>query len=1742
MMWLWVLAGMAHGAFATSAPAVEYSGEVKVGILHSLTGTMAISEQTVVNAELMAISEINAAGGVIGRRIVPVIEDGESDWPTFAQKAEKFTNPSSPDRVEAVFGCWTSASRKEVLPVFERNDHMLFYPVQYEGQECSKNIFYTGATPNQQIEPAVDWLLRYKSKKFFLVGSDYVFPRTANEIIRNQLATLGGETVGEMYLPLGEKSEQEVGAIIDEIMRQLPEGGVIFNTLNGDSNVKFFHMFYDAGLRADRHPIMSVSITETEIDVIGVQYLIGHYAAWNFFMVLKDAQACPGSFDPTQAIGFVNRYRAMYGNESLVNDPMEAAYIAVLLWAEAVELAGTFDIEIVRKTVIGMAVGAPEGEVTMTENHHITKFVRLGEVTPSGEFSIFYESTRAVFPEPWNSFVETTAGYACDWSDEQDESRGEFFKLDTVSVALVHDLSGPNAAQDTQFMESEIATIRQVNREGGVNGKTVVFTVHDTGGSEATAVSIVRSLAEQADRPVIIFGSEPSDAGYDAAMAAIDFGGDAPPLMVNPRFSIGGECSANVLHTGGSLKQRLQPALGVFIQRSLAARRDEAAFYIVGSLDDTSLDIIRGHIEQAGGVVKGVSRAVSVMEAQNVPTAILDAMPDGGTIINLMTDNSFTIALLASLDANSMGAGRFPVFFTNFAESDLEMIGAGIASHWVASPYFQAEESAQNTIFLDSIRQAYGREYAVSERTASAYLGVRYWVAAAALAGAFDSKALERIMWTQEILTVDGLLRLTASNYLPRSFKLGVANEQLSAFRIFQAQTLSALEPDPAWVYPEMGTCDFSRSLQLVCVIGQGLVGQSGAFTSNPDVAVGCDWCPQGTFSELLPRAGDLPTRSCQPCGLGMKQGIPGQEECVACEAGAYASAMGMTACERCGIGRFQASEGGSECDECQAPMTTRLFGASSPQDCGCPAGMYFDAPCTACGDGMECSDFNQSLPRQLAGWFIENNTGFAVWRCASEAECPVGLPGTCRENRDTEKPACALCRDGYKALSNGSCEECSIDASVMLLPLAILLGTVGLVVVHIAVNFPRAKTSAKSLSAGILGGLAVNAVLNFNIYQGTSEIWNQPLGDFFEIMQIFRLDLNAMNFSCLTGSNNPVLRYAGEIMVPILAFFAMILGSFLTKCCIPRKKMHLVQLARPAFINTYGGIVSVFFISVSILTFKPFKCVKHPSGIESLESNRNIRCWEDGDGHNAMVMLALLAVLIYPVSFLAMTGYLTLAYHRCLQKYGSGFLEQTRFLFNRFHPQNYYFGFWFNVRSMMLALTPVVFSASFGMKMFSILGIFTLWFYAQMTKNPWRFPICDFFDSVLSPIQIVTVLCFALLAPAVSDENSVNPRNLGITVICCCMTSVGILIIAGVVKLIERLRGRRYWTFFLSHHKVACGLFARQVKLMIEEVVPSANIFLDVDNLENLDSLVFTVSSNTENMIVLLSSETLKRFWCAVEVAISYLNKVNLVLMDTEHGATKLAKTEILEVIPELWNDKEWSEFMECGVQLKDIDSSYQFLLAMRPRELLMAAEQSLQNRGINELLENCESLPRHLRSMTMMEVDRTCAIVFDTESVQQYCATRVLQLLLDRRGWTVEVLFGDIMPNFKIGWIFITMLSSGFFSNPVSAGLLTVASKTGIVLVPVMNQAAYVRPDAAFMAQVLKGTAFTDEKDMEVLKRVAPGCAPFDMHDAFSNIAKKIALKFTPEGHVDMMQLELQRIIARTTADPEVAWMADV
>ncbi|MGA8056518.1 MAG: urea ABC transporter substrate-binding protein [Burkholderiales bacterium] len=377
---------------------------VKVGVLHSLSGTMAISETVLKDTALMAIDEINAKGGVMGYTIEPVVVDPASNWPLFAEKARQLLTQ---DKVAAVFGCWTSVSRKSVLPVFEELNGLLFYPVQYEGEELSKNVFYTGAAPNQQAIPAVEYLMSKEgggAKRFFLLGTDYVYPRTTNKILRAFLKSKGVDEkdIEEVYTPFGHTDYQTIVGNI----KKFSAGGktAVVSTINGDSNVPFYKELGNQGLKATDVPVVAFSVGEEELRGVDTKPLVGHLAAWNYFMSLKN----PVNDEFKKKWAEYAKAKKLPGaDKPITNDPMEATYIGIHMWKQAVEKAKSFEPDKVIAAMAGQSFAAPNGfTIKMDEkNHHLWKPVFIGEIKPDGQFNVVWKTPGPIRAQPWSPFI-----------------------------------------------------------------------------------------------------------------------------------------------------------------------------------------------------------------------------------------------------------------------------------------------------------------------------------------------------------------------------------------------------------------------------------------------------------------------------------------------------------------------------------------------------------------------------------------------------------------------------------------------------------------------------------------------------------------------------------------------------------------------------------------------------------------------------------------------------------------------------------------------------------------------------------------------------------------------------------------------------------------------------------------------------------------------------------------------------------------------------------------------------------------------------------------------------------------------------------------------------------------------------------------------------------------------------------------------------------------------------------------
>ncbi|WP_264666359.1 urea ABC transporter substrate-binding protein [Azospirillum fermentarium] len=392
-----------------AAGAVKAAEPIKIGVLHSLSGTMAISETTLKDTVLMMVDDINKKGGLLGRPVEAVVVDPASNWPLFAEKARELLQK---EKVAAVFGCWTSVSRKSVLPVFEELNGLLFYPVQYEGEESSRNVFYTGAAPNQQAIPAVDYLMGADGgsvKRWVLAGTDYVYPRTTNKILEAYLLSKGvaKDDIMVNYTPFGHSDWQTIVADIKKFASQGKKTAVV-STINGDANVPFYKELANQGIKATDIPVVAFSVGEEELAGIDTKNLVGHLAAWNYFM----------SVDTAENDAFIKQWQTFIKNPKRVtNDPMEATFIGFKMWTQAVQQAGSTDVDAVRQALYGQKVRSPSGyDIVMNTNHHLSKPVMIGEIQANGQFQIVWQTKGPIKADAWSPYIPESAKLTADWT------------------------------------------------------------------------------------------------------------------------------------------------------------------------------------------------------------------------------------------------------------------------------------------------------------------------------------------------------------------------------------------------------------------------------------------------------------------------------------------------------------------------------------------------------------------------------------------------------------------------------------------------------------------------------------------------------------------------------------------------------------------------------------------------------------------------------------------------------------------------------------------------------------------------------------------------------------------------------------------------------------------------------------------------------------------------------------------------------------------------------------------------------------------------------------------------------------------------------------------------------------------------------------------------------------------------------------------------------------------------------
>ncbi|KAI8903976.1 periplasmic binding protein domain-containing protein [Gorgonomyces haynaldii] len=740
---------------------------VDVAILHSLTGTLAISEITVVQAEILAIEELNAAGGVLGKQIRYTLHDGQSSPSVFASKAQSITTNAS---IATTFGCWTSSSRKAVLPYYEGANKQLWYPVQYEGQECSKNVFYSGASPNEQIEPSIFWLLNQYPRNFYLLGSDYVFPRTANKIIKAMLDKLGGTVIDEQYVPLPADAQQSadnqiaLSNYLDSLKTRMPQGCVIYNSLNGDANVQLFTLLQQKNMSAQMYPTMSVSITETEANVIGVDKLFGHFAAWNYFM--PDPTTQPKTFTQTISQGFVKRFRSRFGNASLVNDPMEAAYINVYIWATAVDKAQSFDVDLVRQAAYGVTFDAPEGTVTLQTNHHLSKYARIGQFRADGLLDIVWANQNPVYPVPWNQYIPETTGKYCNWALSTNTSGSYYsqYSPPQINIALLYD------PEQSKILQSQLLAIQKINTVlSGVLGNILVPNIVNINW-DSTRIAQNLQNASAVFTPAL-------NLTQDALLQSLS--ASYSKALVYVPSTVGQTNARNVFRFDLTVYQMLSRTLPWLSSFKIDA------FFVVSDGSPKALEISKYVKSQWQTKYKFLGQAnltvmgENTLQIQQMIQTINQGQATRMVIINTLPGYSPSIGQLFSGFRNI--TAKVKILNTNLEEDQLVPIMQG---SYTVSTYFESLLVPENQAFLTTYTGTYGTNK-VTESMVQAYNAIMLWMNAVKQAQSLDLTKIRVAQYGLVQSSLSGNYQMEYSNRISCSYRIGkvVTDGSLAIYR-----------------------------------------------------------------------------------------------------------------------------------------------------------------------------------------------------------------------------------------------------------------------------------------------------------------------------------------------------------------------------------------------------------------------------------------------------------------------------------------------------------------------------------------------------------------------------------------------------------------------------------------------------------------------------------------------------------------------------------------------------------------------------------------------------------------------------------------------------------------------------------------------------------------------------------------------------------------------------------------------
>jgi hypothetical protein len=687
----------------------------------------------------------------------------------------------------------------------------------------------------------------------------------------------------------------------------------------------------------------------------------------------------------------------------------------------------------------------------------------------------------------------------------------------------------------------------------------------------------------------------------------------------------------------------------------------------------------------------------------------------------------------------------------------------------------------------------------------------------------------------------------------------------------------------------------------------------------------------------------------------------------------------------------------------------------------------------------------------------------------------------------------------------------------------SIVVGTLLFAIMHIAVNWPQVKLVRANMLGVYLGGMAVTEILVFNIYGSLDVIWEPPLSVLFATMRVFKFDADMMNMSCILGTGSRVGLYIVQLLALPIAFFFLSVGvGFFW--LFPKVRPYCA-LNKECLCNSVGLLLSIFFIAICNVSLAGFTCSQNPNGTYSLISDRSVICWEGGD-HVAYVIFSVIALLFYPVTFLTLSGFVVFNYQKWAIKGGPRFVNAVRFLVARMDPNLIPFGFWYNVRNFALALVPVLLSRNFAIQVLGILFVTLIWLVAQMHYMPWRFALLNHFDVFISCGNVLLLTCFAMIGGL---DTKLGSGTVGWIIVTIFLFLVFLLIFLCLYKVIARFfRAKEYGTF-LCHAKATAGLFGRQIKMMLSIYI-NRKCFLDVDELENLDNLNFTVRTNTENLVILVTKEVFYRFWCAMEMSSAAVNKVPIIPARVNSAVETIVPDDALDN----FNAQDQAEMDKLGMHMEHVGEAYKHIKTLPVFELLSDAPTfDMQTHYVKQIIGALSACPMSEKHVAA-ELDLQSFVVYDTTSSTQACVARCCYLLLAKDRWTTVLCADETCKrNLKFGGtsvpISVIFISKNFHLNPVSAGFCTLMAKQRCQIVTVISQEEFPDSGKAYADKLLSGGENLVPDDARIIDGISPGATTAEVGTALRSLYKILAWRVNPQDTESVMTTEFGRVVGR-------------